>query len=45
MPCIHCELAEILEQIKPPDPELVDLIDQACLKGQIDGLGADLAYA
>ncbi len=28
----------------PPDPELVDLIEQAFLEGQIDGQKADLAY-
>ena len=29
----------------PPDPEFVDLIEQAFIQGQIDGLKADLAYA
>ena len=29
----------------PPDTELVDLIEQAFLEGQIDGLKADLAWA
>ena len=28
----------------PPNPELVDLIEQTFLEGQIDGLKADLAY-
>ena len=28
----------------PPDPDLVDLIEQAFLEGQIDGQKADLAY-
>ena len=28
----------------PPDPELVDMIEQAFLEGQIDGEKADLAY-
>jgi hypothetical protein len=40
----HCDLSEILEQTRPPDPELVDLIEQAFLEGQIDGLSVDLAY-
>ncbi len=44
MSCLHCDLSEILEQTKPPDPELVDLIEQAFLEGQIDGQKADLAY-
>ena len=37
-------LSELLEQTRPPDSELVDLIEQAFLEGQIDGLKADLAY-
>ena len=41
---MSCDLSEILEQTRPPDPELVDLIEQAYLKGQIDGLRVDLAY-
>ena len=28
----------------PPDEELVDLIEQAFLEGQIDGVKADMAY-
>ena len=44
MPCLHCNLSEILEQTRPPDAELVDLIEQAYLEAQIDGLQADLAY-
>jgi hypothetical protein len=28
----------------PPDEEMVDLIEQAFLEGQISGLEADLAY-
>ncbi len=44
MSCIHCDLSEILEQTRPPDPELVDLIEQAFLEGQIDGQAANLAY-
>jgi len=44
MPCLQCDLTELLKQSRPPDPDLVDLIEQAFLEGQIDGLGADLAY-
>jgi len=36
MSCLHCDLSEILEQSRPPDPELVDLIEQAFREGQID---------
>ncbi len=41
---MSCDLSELLEQTRPPDPELVDLIEQAFLEGQIDGHKADLAY-
>ncbi len=44
MSCLQCDLSEILEQTRPPDPELVDLIEQAFLEGQIDSQKADLAY-
>ena len=44
MSCLHCDLSEILEQTRPPDGELVDLIEQAFLEGQIDGQKVDLAY-
>ena len=44
MICLHCDLSELLEQTRPPDAELVDLIEQAFLEGQIDGQKADLAY-
>ena len=44
MSCLHCDLSELLEQTRPPDPELVDLIDQAFLEGQIDSRKAELAY-
>jgi hypothetical protein len=43
MPGLHCE--SLLEASIPPDEELADLIEQAFLEGQIDGLEADLAYA
>ena len=41
---MSCDLRELLEQTRPPDEELVDLIEQAFLDGQIDGKRADLAY-
>ncbi len=44
MSCLHCDLSELLEQTRPPDPDLVDLIEQAFLEGQIDSRKADLAY-
>ena len=44
MSCLHCDLSEILEQTRPPDPELVDLIELAFLEGQIDSQKAELAY-
>ena len=44
MSCLHCDLSEILEQTRPPDPELVDLIEQAFIEGQIDGEAQELAY-
>ena len=44
MLCLECDLPELLEETRPPDPEFVDLIDQAFLEGQIDSQRADLAY-
>ena len=44
MLCLRCDLSQILEQTRPPDAELVDLMEQANLEAQIDGLQADLAY-
>lgn len=44
MPCLQCELPNLLQESMPPDPELVDLIEQAFIEGQIDGLTPDLAY-
>ncbi len=41
---MSCDLSELLEHTWPPDPDLADLIEQAFLEGQIDGLKADLAY-
>ena len=44
MSCLHCELPSLLQASRPPDAELVDLIEQAYLEAQIDGLQSDLAY-
>jgi len=44
MSCLQCELPNLLESSRPPDPELVDLIEQAFLEGQIDGQKAEMAY-
>ena len=44
MSCLHCDLSEILELPRPPDPDLVDLIEQALRLGQIDSQKADLAF-
>ena len=41
---MSCDLSEFLEQTRPPDSELVDLIEKVYLDGQIDGQSADLAY-
>ncbi len=41
---MSCDPSELLEHTWPPDPDLVDLIKQAFLEGQIDGQKADLAY-
>ncbi len=44
MLCLQCDLPDLLEASRPPDPELVDLIEQAFLEGQIDSRKAELAY-
>ncbi len=44
MPCLKCDLPYLLEVSRPPDPELVDLIEPAFIEGQIDSQKADLAY-
>ncbi len=44
MSCLQCDLSEILEQTRPLDPELVELIEQAFIQGQIDSQEAELAY-
>ena len=36
---------DLVEASRPPDPELVDLIERAFLEGQIDSEQADFAYA
>ena len=45
MLCLKCKLPDLLEVSRPPDPELVDLIEQAFIEGQIDSEKADLAHA
>ncbi len=45
MPCLKCDLPYLLEASRPPDPELVDLIEQAFLEGQINSQKAGIAYA
>ncbi len=44
MPCLKCELPHLLEASRPPDPELLDLIEQAFIEGQINSQQAELAY-
>ncbi len=44
MSCLQCDLSEILDQTRPPDTELVDLLEQAFIDGQIDSKRAELAY-
>ncbi len=46
MPCLFCELPNLLANSMPPDPDLVDLIENAFIEGQIDRLDleAELAY-
>jgi len=44
MPCLQCELPKILEETRPPDPDMLDLIEQTFLEGQIDSRMTDLAY-
>jgi hypothetical protein len=36
MSCLQCELPELPEASRPPDSELLDLIEQAFLDGQFD---------
>ncbi len=44
MSCVKCELPQLLEVSRPPDPDLVDLIEQAFLERQINGEAQGLAY-
>ena len=44
MLCLECQLPYLLEASRPPDPDLVDLIEQSFLEGQIDSQKAELAY-
>ncbi len=44
MRCLKCELPDLLEASRPPDPDLIDLIEQAFIEGQFDSQKADLAY-
>ncbi len=44
MPCLQCELPKILEETRPPDPDMVDMIERAFIEAQIDGQKAELAY-
>jgi len=43
MPCLQCELPKILQETRPPDPDMVDLIEHAFIEGQIDGATMTLA--
>ncbi len=45
MSCLECELPYQKEASRLPDPELVDLIEQTFLEGQIHGKRAELAYS
>jgi hypothetical protein len=44
MPCVQCDLPNLLLESMPPDQDLVDLIERSFLEGQIGGQQADLAY-
>ncbi len=44
MSCCQCDLPDLLEASRPPDPELFDLIEQVFIQGQIDSKKAELAY-
>jgi len=44
MPCLQCELPNILEETRPPDPDMVDMIERAFNEAQIDGQKADMPY-
>jgi len=44
MICLQCDLAKLLLDSMPPEPDLMDIIERAFLGGQIDSLEAGLAY-
>jgi len=44
MPCRHCELQKLPEASRPLDSEFANLIEQAFLEGQIDGVKADFVH-
>ena len=44
VPCLNCESPDLLKVSRPPDPEVVDLIEQTFLEGQIDSEQAEQAY-
>lgn len=44
MSYLQYDLPELLEQARPPDPELVDLIEQAFFQGLMDGETQEPAY-
>lgn len=44
MSCLECELPDLLAVSGPPDPALVDLIEQAFLEGKIDNQKAEPTY-
>jgi len=41
---MSCDLTKLLERTRPPDPDIVDLIERAFLEQQIDSQRSDLAY-
>ena len=44
MSWLQFNLTELVDLSRPPDPELVDLIELGFLEGQIDGRQAEAAY-
>jgi hypothetical protein len=44
MSCLQCELPDLLEASRPPDADMVYLIEQAFINGQIDGETVELVY-
>jgi hypothetical protein len=41
MLCLECELPDLLETSRPPDPEPVDMIEWALIEDQINSKKAD----